>query len=70
MCTKFQVDWTSTSSKTTLTKNFNLKQDERMDGRTDGRTNDFRNVKKIVVRRVVVGVPMRQLFIEVTICKK
>ena len=32
MCTKFEVDWTSTSSKTKLTKNFNLKQ--------DGRTKD------------------------------
>ena len=30
MCTKFQVNWTSTSSKTTLTKNFNLKWDRRM----------------------------------------
>ena len=36
MCTKFQVDWTSTSSKTTLTKNFNLK---RTDAQTDERTN-------------------------------
>ena len=40
MCTEFQVDWTSTSSKTTLTKNFNLKRDERMEGQTDGRTNE------------------------------
>ena len=32
MCTKFQSDWTSTSSKTTPTKNFNL---EGTDGRTD-----------------------------------
>ena len=33
MWTKFQVDWTLTSSKTTLTKNFNLKQNERTDER-------------------------------------
>ena len=39
MCTKFQVDWTSTSSKTTLTKNFNLKWDKQMNRRTDGQTN-------------------------------
>ena len=39
MCTKFEVDWTSTSSKTTLTKNFNLKRDRRTDGRTDERTD-------------------------------
>ena len=38
MCTKFQVDWTSISSKTTLTKNFNLKRDERTNGRTNERT--------------------------------
>ena len=38
MCTKFQVGWTSTSSKTTSTKNFNLNgTDRRTDGRTDGR---------------------------------
>ena len=42
--TKFQVDWTSTSSKTTLTKNFNLKAeagqtDEQMDRRTNGQTD-------------------------------
>ena len=36
-CTKFQVDWTS--SKTTLTKNFNLKRmDEQMNGGTDQKT--------------------------------
>ena len=35
MFTKFQVDWTSTSSKTTLTKNFNLKRDEQMNGQPD-----------------------------------
>ena len=29
MYTKFQFDWTSTSSKNTSTKNFNLKPDER-----------------------------------------
>ena len=37
MCTKFQVDWTSTSSKTTLTKNFNMKQ-------TDGRRHRPENI--------------------------
>ena len=37
---KFQVDWTSTSSKTTSTKNFNLKRDERTEGQTYGRTNE------------------------------
>ena len=39
---KFQVDWTSASSKTTLAKNFNMKQDrtdERKDERMDERTN-------------------------------
>ena len=40
MLTKFQVDWTSTSSKTTSTKNFNLKQDRRTDGRTNRRTKE------------------------------
>ena len=39
MCTKFQVDWISTSSKTTSTKNFNLKRDGRTDERTNGRTD-------------------------------
>ena len=38
---KFQVDWTSTSSKTTSTKNFNMKRDEnrRTKGWHDGRTD-------------------------------
>ena len=35
----FQVDWTSASSKTTLTKNLNLNRDRQMHGRTDGRTD-------------------------------
>ena len=45
MCTKFQVDWTSTSSITTLTKHFNQKvkpevqangrMNKKMKGRTD-----------------------------------
>ena len=39
MCTKFQVDWNSTSSKTTLTKNFNLKRDEGTDKQTDEQTD-------------------------------
>ena len=34
MCTKFQVDWTSTSLKATLTKNYNLKLDELTDAQT------------------------------------
>ena len=50
MCTKFQVDWISTSLKTTLTKNFNLKRDsgrtdEQTDGQTDERTNGPTNQK-------------------------
>ena len=40
MYTKFQVDWTSTSSKTTLTKSFNLKRDQRMDEQADEQTNE------------------------------
>ena len=44
MCPKFLVDWTSPSSKTTLTKNFNLKQDgqtkEQKNGGMDGRRNE------------------------------
>ena len=40
MCTKFQVDWTSTSSKTTLTKNFDLNRDRRTDKRMQGRTDE------------------------------
>ena len=39
MFPKFQVDWSSTSSKTTSSKNFNLKRDRRTDGRTDEQTN-------------------------------
>ena len=41
MCIKFQGDWTSTSSKTTLTKNFNLKRDERTDEQTNKQTNEL-----------------------------
>ena len=33
MCTKFEVDWNSTLSKTTLFKNFNLKLDRRTNKR-------------------------------------
>ena len=52
MYTKFQVDWTSTSSKTTLTKNFNLKRDKRTTGgrtdeHTDGRTHRLENTMSI-----------------------
>ena len=43
MCTKFQVDWTAASSKTTLTKNFNLKRDRQTNAQTDERTNRRRN---------------------------
>ena len=39
MYAKFQVDWTSTSSKTTLTKNFNLKRDRWTDEQTEEQTN-------------------------------
>ena len=43
MCTKFEVDWTSTLSKTTLTKNFNL--NEQTDaGQTDERTHRPENI--------------------------
>ena len=38
MCIKFEVDWISTSSKTTLTKNFNLEQDRRRDKQTEAQT--------------------------------
>ena len=38
MFTTFQVDWTSTSSKTTLTKNFNLKRDRRTNGQMNDQT--------------------------------
>ena len=40
MCTMFQVDLTSTSSKTTLTKNLNLKPDRSTDKR---KANEWRN---------------------------
>ena len=46
MFTTFQVDWTATSSKTTLTKNFNLKRDRRTNGRTNGRTDVRTNRRK------------------------
>lgn len=39
MCTKFYVDWTLTSSKTTFTKNFNLKWDRRTNRGINGQTN-------------------------------
>ena len=41
MYTKFQVGWDSTSSKTTLTKNFDLKWDRQTDKekRTNRQTN-------------------------------
>ena len=41
MCTDCQIDWTSTSSKTTLTKTFNLKRDtptKLKNGRIDQKT--------------------------------
>ena len=39
MFTKFQVDRTSTSSKPTSTKNFNLKWDEQTDRQTKEQTD-------------------------------
>ena len=54
MCTKFEVDWTSTSSKTTLTKNFNL--NERTNGRTDGRTHRPENIMPLYYRRWVIKI--------------
>ena len=39
MCTKFQIDWTSVSSKTTLTKNFNLRRDRQNYGRMEKQTD-------------------------------
>ena len=61
MCTKFQVDWTSTSSKTTSTKNFNLKRNRRMneqttertDERTDAQTRKH-NVHKCDIKETVI----------------
>ena len=41
MYTKFQDDWTSTSSKTKSTKNFNLKRDRLMDDRTNEQTDEW-----------------------------
>ena len=43
MCTKCQVDWTSASSKTTLTKNFNQKQDRQKNRRTNEQTDEQTN---------------------------
>ena len=40
MCSMFQVNWTSTSSKTTLTKILNLKQDRQ----TDNEDTDLKNI--------------------------
>ena len=39
MCTKFQVNWTSTSSKTTSTKHFNQNFNPKQDKQTDKQTN-------------------------------
>ena len=47
MCTKFQVDWTSASSKTTLIKNFNLKWDRRTDGRPNAWMHRPENIMPI-----------------------
>ena len=38
MFTKFQVNWTSTSSQPTTTKNFNLEWDRWTDKQTNGQT--------------------------------
>ena len=51
MCTKFQVDWTSTSSNTTLTKNINLKRDEWQKRRTDERTYRLENIMPLYYNR-------------------
>ena len=52
MCTKFQVDWTSTSSKTTFTKNFNLKG---LDARTDERMDEQRHRPENIMPLYYVG---------------
>ena len=56
MCNKFQIDWTSTSPTTTLTKKFNLKRDSRTnDGRTDERTNgqsEKQNANKWIIKQI------------------
>ena len=43
VCFKFQVDWTSTSSKNSLTKNFNMKRDRWKNKWTDEQTNEGMN---------------------------
>ena len=55
MYTKFEFDWTSTSPKTTLTKNFNLRRDrrtnEQTDERRDERTHRPENIMPLYYRR-------------------
>ena len=66
MCTKFQVDWTSASSKTTLIKNFNLGRDRRTNGRTDGRTDERthrpENIMPLYYRRWGIKINRRNIF--------
>ena len=50
MCTEFQVNWTSTSSKTTSTTKFNLKRDEWTNGRTDAQTRKH-NAHKWAIKK-------------------
>ena len=74
MYTKFEVDWTSTSSKTTLTKNFNLKRDrrtnERTNRRTDEQTHRPENIMPLYYRRwgikTVLLVAMQIILADVT----
>ena len=60
MFTKFKVDWTSTSSKTTLNKNFNLKRDTRTNERTEVQNimpikiKDFGFDKKIILKHFII----------------
>ena len=49
MCTKYEVDWTSTSSKITLTKIFYLEEGQ-TNGRTDERTHRPVNIMPLYYR--------------------
>ena len=68
MCTKFQVDWTSTSSKTTSTKNFNLKRDRRTDAQTRKHNAHNWGIKMFVGTRMSFlsfqNTPRRHIFIK------
>ena len=54
MFTKVQVGWTSTSSKTTLTKNFDLKRDRRIDERMNEQTTNNKKTLGTVLRVLAV----------------